>query len=134
MLTTKKKNKNHMDEKIHALFSNFDLCIRNKYPVKSTIVYIYSDTDAEFRRLYGGTLESKMILEKYLSYTNTTILVNPTGLKENLMYKSRLITQIHISDKVFLIILSSYNFEAFRYVSQDIITEILKIEKAGETI
>lgn len=107
----KKKNKS---EKYgySDIFKRIDSCVKDLYPVNASSVYAFDDSG--HRLLYGEKLEDNIIIDRYMSFSNTVLMINPTGISENEKYKSRVITQVRKNNTVYLMVFSSIQYEAFR--------------------
>jgi hypothetical protein len=77
-----------------------------------TAIYSVDETGIEYAA--GDELNCVITLERYFSYTGTTILINPNGFSDSPSFKSRLITQFTANDKKYLICLGSYALEGFK--------------------
>lgn len=127
--------KNDGTEKILKIFTKFSDRTKSEYAVHDVTVYIYSLSESKLNMICGQKVENT-VLEKYLSYDNTIVLRSPVGLKEASHFRSRMITQFRLSDVIYLIIISSYQIEAFKKASaSNIINDIINnVQKECETI
>ena len=107
-----KKKKNSEKDGFPDVFKRIDSCIKDLYPVNASSVYVFDNSGHQL--LYGEKLEDNIIIDRYMSFSNTVIMINPTGISENEKYKSRVITQLRKNNTVYLIVFSSIQFEAFR--------------------
>ncbi len=99
---------------IHKAYKDLLIHFKNELNVAAFSLYIYSQSGyCDIEYLMGDKLDH-VIYEHYLSYSGTTILVNPEGLTDGEVYKSRMITQLYIDDVRYVIILSSFAMEAFK--------------------
>lgn len=88
--------------------------ISSTYSILSISVYTaVFDTYYKFSKVYGDTVTSQIILEKYFSLGATSVITNATGFADEQGAKSRYITSIVSNDKKYLIIISSRAFETF---------------------
>jgi hypothetical protein len=77
-------------------------------------------------RFFGENIKGEDI-ERYCSFSTTAILNSPTGLPEASEYKSRLVTRLFTEDNiVFIVVISSFRFEAFKNENGERILEMLK--------
>lgn len=95
-------------------WQNFFEKISSTYSILSISVYTaVFDTYYKFSKVYGDTVTSQIILEKYFSLGATSVITNATGFADEQGAKSRYITSIVSNDKKYLIIISSRAFETF---------------------
>lgn len=95
-------------------WQNFFEKISSTYSILSISVYTaVFDTYYKFSKVYGNTVTSQIILEKYFSLGATSVITNATGFADEQGAKSRYITSIVSNDKKYLIIISSRAFETF---------------------
>ena len=129
-----KKEVCERNEKINNIFIKFKSRIMCEFPVHDVTVYMFSKSESNGSLIIGEKIEV-MVLERYISYSNTVVLCSPIGIQEaDKKYKSRLITQIKIKDELYLLVISSYQMEAFKGVTKNIINDILKVRRDGEAI
>lgn len=126
-----KKGKDDKKEKFKEIFSKFQTKIEKDYSAQNITVYMISSDDVSC--IIGDKVED-MIIERYMSYSNTMLLRSPVGLQEDRAYKSRIVTQVKIGDDIFLIVISSYKLEAFKQDIKKIIEDVLEVRKEGELI
>lgn len=96
--------------------------LKNEYNLSSFSVYYACESDFP-HRIYGEELEGIITIEKYLSYANPVILINPNGIVDNRAYKSRYITRVYLDNEMYLVCMSSYSIEAFRGSAGEQITK-----------
>ena len=106
-----KKVRDEKTIKIKEIFDRLKMKIESEYSAQNVTVYMIS-SDNVFC-IIGDRVES-MVIERYMSYSNTMLLRSPVGLQEDKAFKSRIVTQIKIRDEIYLIIISSYKLEAFK--------------------
>ena len=126
-----KKVRDEKTIKIKEIFDRLKMKIESEYSAQNVTVYMIS-LDNVFC-IIGDRVES-MVIERYMSYSNTMLLRSPVGLQEDKAFKSRIVTQIKIRDEIYLIIISSYKLEAFKQDMSGIIEDILNVKKEGELI
>lgn len=95
---------------IKDLFNNF----RQELNIADFSLYSYSRFESNIIKHLAGKVETDLIAEKYLSFSKTTILVNPEGLQDDDTFKSRIILQLSYNNIHYLIVFSSYAMETFK--------------------
>ena len=86
--------------------------------------YYYSDNRYQFGKITGRTNLNEIQLEKYLSFSELTIIRRASGLSESGEYRSRLVTLINYKDNDYILIWSSILYEIF---NEEKISEIKKL-------
>lgn len=120
------------------LWQNFFERLSNTYNIVSISVYTCELLDMyRFIKIYGDTVQSTIVLEKYFSLGTTTVISNATGLTEDKNIKSRFITNLQCNDQQYLLVLSSRAYETFTngYTAENI-TVLAKdtVRKIGELL
>jgi len=82
---------------------------------------IYRADGGDIDCVAGENINSEIILERCLSFTSSTILINPGGFSDNPGLKSRLITQFTANGGRYLICFGSYALEGFKTNSAEVI-------------
>lgn len=110
--------------------------LKNDLNVAAYTVYTYTQASHTDIKYLMGDIIAHTEFEHYLSYAGTTILVNPVGLIDGDIYKSRMITQLYICGNRYLIVLSSFAMEAFKGKNAAYIISTLRHmkRKTGETV
>lgn len=136
---TAKKNSQKNSESIAVLkrriFKEVSSRIKSEFNAAAISVYFYrSDSSENIQRIYGADIENKITIERYCSFSNTIILVSPTGIEENKTFKSRLITRFIANDITYMVSISSYAMETFKGKNSFYILQLLKNmqERLGE--
>ena len=86
--------------------------------------YYYSDNRYQFVKITGRTNLNEIQLEKYLSFSELTIIRRASGLSESGEYRSRLVTLLNYKDNDYILIWSSILYEIF---NEEKISEIKKL-------
>lgn len=121
-----------------SVWQDFFNSLSSTYNITGISVYTCVLSDMyRFTKLYGDTIQSSIVLEKYFSFGTTTVLTNATGLTEERNVKSRYITNLRCNDRQYLLVLSSRAYETFtnRYAAENI-TILAKnaVRKIGELL
>ncbi|GHU58130.1 hypothetical protein FACS1894133_2300 [Clostridia bacterium] len=95
------------------IFRELSAELKTAFNISNVSVY-YFDDDMNMEKLYGESIGSSIIIEKYFSYANTVIIISPGGLADNASYKCRYVTRLFAGGVTYMVCLSSYAFEAFR--------------------
>ncbi len=126
--------KNDGSEEIMKIFMKFSDKTKSEYAVHDVTAYKYNLIESKLNIICGQKVEDT-VLEKYISFDNTVVLRSPVGIKEAPHFRSRMITQFRLSNIIYLIIISSYQIEAFKKTSaSNIISDIINVQKECETI
>ena len=123
--------KDEREERLLKIFTRFKSRIESEFAVQNATVYAFSENQAKC--IVGEKIEN-MVLERYIAYSTTMLLRSPVGLQEDKSYKSRMITQFYVADMIYLIVISSYQLEAFSQATKHIIDDVLKLQKEVESI
>jgi hypothetical protein len=102
------------------IFQDFENSVKSE--CNAVKISAYCSDGAATKKVYGETLENAIVIEKYFSFANTVILINPNGLADNAKYKCRYVTRIFTRDTAYLLCVSSYVYEAFRGGTSEKIT------------
>lgn len=92
-------------------FNEFMSELETDFKIASYSVYFVSG-DSEPRKICGDSINN-LVMEHYLSLSNTVVLVNPDGISDDMDYRSRYVTRLYTGHGMYLICISSYAFEAF---------------------
>jgi hypothetical protein len=103
-------------EKTNTVLKSFAEEIKKN--VTASVVGIYEIGKGEIRAIIGENLDN-LIAEKYFSLGETTIFTNPCGINDDLRFRTRLVTRFENYGKEYLLVISSYFFEAFSKKSKN---------------
>ncbi|MBE6852685.1 MAG: hypothetical protein E7505_04330 [Ruminococcus sp.] len=126
-----RKVKDEKSIKIKEIFERLKLKIESEYSAQNVTVYMLDGY--EVNCIVGEKIDNTVI-ERYMSYSNTMLLRSPVGLQEDKAFKSRVVTQIKIKEKIYLIVISSYKLEAFKQDISFMIEDIVNAGKEGEIL
>jgi hypothetical protein len=133
MKNTEKKSKPEKTPKTPH-FSDFARKIETaiKSEIHSADVGVYEVQEDYFLKVLLGEELNRLVTERYLALSETTIFSNPLGISDNSKYMNRMVTTFYCDNHKYLLIVSSYALEKFENkTTVEIILDIIK-QMGGE--